>query len=82
MIGAALRSRVGRALGKLVAAAFTLLAVWFEGRRAGRLEAKAAALRRTLTALQTRERIDHALDQDPDLAARARRTGLLRDDPE
>lgn len=82
MIGWILGTRFGRALAALAAAVVALVGAWVAGHRTGREAARADALRRTVTALQTRERIDDAIDQDPDLAARARSTGLLRDEPE
>jgi len=74
-------SRLGRWLGVIFAALLALAGLWAAWRRAGREVAKADALRRNITALETRERIGDAIDQDPDLAARTRSAGLLRDEP-
>ncbi len=74
-------SRLGRWLGAIFAAVMALVGVWAAGRRTGRQAAETDALRHSVTAVQTRERIDDEIDQDTDLAARARSTGLLRDEP-
>jgi hypothetical protein len=74
-------SRLGRLFGVVAAALLAVVGARAVGRREGRQQAAIDTLRHTVTALQTRERIDDAIDQDPDLAARARSTGLMRDEP-
>jgi hypothetical protein len=71
MIGWFLGTRLGRFLGVVAAALLALAGAWAAGRREGRQQAATDTLRRTV----------NAIDQDPDLAARARSTGLLRDEP-
>ena len=61
--------------GLLIAA---LAASWFGGRKAAQADAKVDSLEGNIKAHKVRERIEDAIDQDIDLATRARRIGIVR----
>ena len=65
----------------LAAGAVALLGVlgsYMAGRRDARLRAKSDALETTVKAMKARERIDDEIQSDPDLVARAERSGVVR----
>lgn len=69
-----------RAAAWAVAGAVAVLGIFMAGKREARQAAKKATLEGTVKAMKDRERIDHEIDQDTDLADRAKRSGVVRPD--
>ncbi len=66
------------ALARLLGPILPFLATWLVAKRDARQKARIDRLRDDAEALKARERIEDEIDQDNDLAARARRAGVLR----
>lgn len=73
-----LLSEFGGWLAGAGAVIVALVTAWWRGRRSGQSAAKTQATRAALEAERKREEIEDDIQQDPDLAARARRSGLVR----
>jgi hypothetical protein len=66
-------------LGKALAGLMAIMAVFFAGSRQASQRAKIKGLEADKKAVKDRGRIDDDIDQEPDLAGRARRSGVVRD---
>lgn len=62
----------------LAGAVVAVLGIFMAGKREARRDAKTKAAEATVKALKDRERIDDDISQDTDLAARARKSGIVR----
>ena len=65
---------IARLLGPFI----PYLAVWAAAKRDSRLKARNDALEADIKAMKDRERIENDVANDPDLAARARKSGIVR----
>lgn len=68
-----------RIIGKPLLWALAAVGVRWDAKRDERLRSEARDAKATTERLRAREEIEDAIDADPDLVARARRSGLLRD---
>ena len=80
LIWALIPGPIRRALAWLLAGAVAVLGIFYAGKREASQAAKKATLEGTVKAMKDRERIDHEIDQDTDLADRAKRSGVVRPD--
>ena len=65
-------------IARLLGPILPFLAAWFAGRRDASQRAKIRGLEADNKALENRERIENDVANDPDLAARARKSGIVR----
>lgn len=72
-------SPIRRAAGWALAGLLAFMAVWGLAKREARRETALQAAERIAKAERKRGRIEDEIDQDTDLAARAKRSGVIRD---